>query len=60
MGIDWLARAYKYLDVSQECLDDCHLINDTIEGRLGTTPKPSEMLNYSLNGLSMQADLQEH
>lgn len=36
--------ARDYLKQCEKALNECHLILDSVEGRLETTPKPSEYL----------------
>jgi hypothetical protein len=38
--------AREYLERCDEMLDECHLILDSVEGFLETTPKPSERLGW--------------
>jgi hypothetical protein len=41
-----LNEAHKYLKLSQELLEECEMINDTLEGILENSPKPSECIDW--------------
>jgi hypothetical protein len=46
-------EAKRYLEESRKHLEECKMINDTLEGILETSPKPSTMLDYTFQGLGV-------